>query len=98
LYLSGRYHRLIVHKAKTTTAMAVGRMILELCWHVLNSGLLFVPQRSRSVPCPSTEEDRLIRRLEKLGHRVTAARAMPVVADLDVASANHQSPLPMLLK
>src|SRR5215208_545213 len=39
-YLSGRYHRLIGRKGKKKTAIAVGRVILELCHHLLTRGQL----------------------------------------------------------
>lgn len=71
-YLSGRYHRLIARKGKKKTAIAVGRTILELCHHLLSTGQLYDDQRARAhlSPVPLTEEERLIRKLEKLGHRV----------------------------
>jgi transposase len=76
-YLSGRYHRLIGRKGKKKTAIAVGRAILELCHHLLTSGQLYDDQRARAhlAPVPLTEEARLVRRLEKLGHRVILAPA-----------------------
>jgi transposase len=72
-YLSARYHRLIGRKGKKKTAIAVGRTILELCWQLLTSGQLYDDERARarSAPRVITEEHRLIRQLEKLGHRVT---------------------------
>jgi len=71
-YLSGRYHRLIGRKGKKKTAIAVGRVILELCHHLLTRGQLYDDQRARAhlTHVPLTAEDRLIRRLEQLGHRV----------------------------
>jgi transposase len=72
-YLSQRYHRLIGRKGKKKTAIAVGRTILELCWRLLSTGQLYDDQRARAhlAPVPLTEEQRLVRQLEKLGHRVT---------------------------
>ena len=72
-YLSARYHRLIGRKGKKKTAIAVGRTILELCHHVLSTGQLYDDQRARAALTPTslTEEQRLVRTLEKLGHRVT---------------------------
>jgi transposase len=72
-YLAGRYHRLLVRRGKKRAVVAVGRAILELCHLLLSSGQLYDAQRVRehSTPIPLTEEDRLVRRLEKLGHRVT---------------------------
>jgi transposase len=74
-YLAGRYHRLIGRTGKKKTAIAVGRTILELCHQLLTSGQLYDPQRARPTPVAITEEDRLVRQLEKLGHRVTLAPA-----------------------
>jgi transposase len=71
--LSARYHRLIGHKGKKKTAIAVGRSILELAHLLLSTGQLYDDQRARRPPVRLTEEERLIRRLEKLGHRVTLA-------------------------
>jgi len=72
-YLSARYHRLIGRKGKKKTAIAVGRTILELCHHVLSTGQLYDDQRARAALTPTslTEAQRLVRTLEKLGHRVT---------------------------
>jgi transposase len=73
-YLSGRYHRLIGRRGKKKTAIAVGRSILELCHLLLSTGQLYDDQRARVVAAPTpplTPEQRLVRQLEKLGHRVT---------------------------
>lgn len=72
-YLSGRYHRLMARKGKKKTAVAVGRSILELCHHLLSSGQLYDDARAQARPTSRTrtEEERLVHRLEKLGHRVT---------------------------
>jgi transposase len=70
-YLSGRYHRLMARKGKKKTAMAVGRSILELCHQLLTDGHLYDPQHPRPVAIVTSPEARLVRQLEKLGHRVT---------------------------
>jgi transposase len=72
-YLSGRYHRLIGRRGKKKTAIAVGRSILELCHLLLSTGQLYDDARARAVATPTliTPEERLVRQLEKLGHRVT---------------------------
>jgi len=70
-YLSGRYGRLIGRKGRKKTAIAVGRTILELCHTQLSSGQLYDPQQARPAPVALTEEERLVRRLQKLGHHVT---------------------------
>ena len=71
-FLSGRYHKLIGRRGKKKTAIAVGRTILELCHELLATGQLYDDQRARarSERAPETEEERLVRQLEKLGHRV----------------------------
>lgn len=74
-YLSGRYGRLIGRIGKKKTAIAVGRTILELCHQLLATGQLYDPQQARPTAVRPTEEERLVRRLEKLGHRVTLAPA-----------------------
>jgi transposase len=74
-YLAGRYHRLIARRGKKKAAVAVGRSILELCHQVLRTGQLYDPQQVRLTPVPLAQEDRLVRQLEKLGHRVTVEPA-----------------------
>jgi transposase len=70
-YLSGRYHRLMTRKGTKKTAIAVGRSILELCHQLLTDGHLYDPQHPRPVAIVTSPEARLVRQLEKLGHRVT---------------------------
>jgi transposase len=70
-YLAGRYHRLIGRKGKKRAAVAVGRTILELCHQLLRTGQLYDPQQVRPTPVPLAPEERLVRQLEQLGHRVT---------------------------
>jgi transposase len=72
-YLAARYHRLLVRRGKKKAAIAVGRTILEVCHQVLSTGQLYDDQRllARPTPLPLTAEQRLVRQLEKLGHRVT---------------------------
>ncbi len=70
-YWSGRYHRLMARKGKKKTAIAVGRSILELCHQLLTDGRLYDPQHPRPVGIVTSPEARLVRQLEKLGHRVT---------------------------
>lgn len=69
--LSGRDGRLIARRGKKKAAVAVGRSILELCHTLLSSGQLYDPRQARPTPAPLAAEERLIRQLEKLGHRVT---------------------------
>lgn len=67
--LSRRYHRLIARRGKKKAAVAVGRMILERCYLVLSTGQIY--DDAQATPQPATEAERLVRRLEKLGHHVT---------------------------
>ena len=53
------------------TAIAEGRTILALRYHLLSADQRSNDQRARRTPEPLTEEQRLIRQLEKLGHCVT---------------------------
>jgi transposase len=75
--LSERYHRLMGRKGKKKTAIAVGRQILELCHELLSTGEVYDDARARTRPHGTalTEAQRLVRRLEKLGHRVLLAPA-----------------------
>jgi transposase len=75
--LSARYHRLIGRKGKKKTAIAVGRTILELCYHGLRAGQGYDDARARTQlrSARLTEEQRLVRRLEQLGHHVTLVPA-----------------------
>jgi transposase len=72
-YLAGRYRRLIARRGKKKAAIAVGRTILELCHRLLSAGQDYDPQQAhaRTTRPPLTETDRLVRQLERLGHRVT---------------------------
>lgn len=70
-FLSGRYRRLIGRIGKKKTAVAIGRTILELAHHLLHTGQLYDDQQARQAPTADrSEEQRLVRRLERLGHRV----------------------------
>jgi transposase len=76
-FLSARYHRLVARRGKKRAAVAVGRTILELCHELLTTGQYYddTQARTRSQRVPMTEEERLVKRLERLGHRVTFDRA-----------------------
>jgi transposase len=71
-YLAGRYHRIIARRGKKKAAIAVGRTILEVCHHLLSTGRLYDDQRARArlTSVPLTQEERWVRQLENLGHRV----------------------------
>ena len=68
-YLSETYHRLIARRGKKKAAVAVGRMILEICYHILTTGELYDDTRLRRAPT-MTPQERAVRQLEKLGHKV----------------------------
>jgi transposase len=70
--LSVRYHKLFGRRGKKKTAVAVGRTILELCHVLLSTGQLYDDQRlsAATTRTAEMEERRLIRQLQKLGHRV----------------------------
>jgi transposase len=68
-YLSACYRRLIARRGKQKAAIAVGRMILEQCYHVLATGEPYDDARLRR-PATISPEARLVRQLERLGHRV----------------------------
>lgn len=76
-YLSARYHRLIGRKGKKKTAIAVGRTILEMCYRLLSSGQRYDDAQARLRPTPATltEAQRLVQRLERLGHHVALTPA-----------------------
>ncbi|HET8632963.1 MAG TPA: IS110 family transposase [Gemmatimonadales bacterium] len=71
-WLAARYRRLIGRRGKKKTAIAVGRSILELCYHVLSTAQPYDDRQAHQVAqrTPRSEADRLVRRLERLGHRV----------------------------
>lgn len=69
-YLSDRYARLLRRTGKKKAAVAVGRTILELAHTLLSQGQLYDPQQPRPHPITASPEARLVRQLERLGHRV----------------------------
>ena len=68
--LATRYHRLIGRRGKKKAAIAVGRAILETCHLLLRTGRPYDPQPARLPAAPRSPEARLVRQLERLGHRV----------------------------
>lgn len=68
--LSGRYGQLVRRLGRKKAAVAVGRTILELGYHLLATGTLSDPQHARPKPAPAPAEARLVKHLERLGHRV----------------------------
>jgi len=75
--LAGRDPRRMARRGKQQTAMAVGRTILELGDHGLTTGQVSdaQPARAGADRAPMTAAQRLGRRWEQRGHRVTRAPA-----------------------
>lgn len=75
--LGRRYRRLLARRGKKKAAMAVGRMILERCYLVLSTGQIYDDAQAQiqTQQRQQSEADRLVRRLEKLGHHVTLTPA-----------------------
>jgi transposase len=75
--IAERYHRLIARRGKKTTAVAVGRLILEIAYHLLRTGEAYDDTRGRRrAPDPEREQRILVHRLEALGHQVTRTPAV----------------------
>lgn len=68
-YLSLVYARLTKRKGRKKAGVAVGRLILETIHHLLSTGEYYDDTRIRRQP-ERSEEERLVRRLEQLGHTV----------------------------
>jgi transposase len=70
--LGARYRRLAARRGKKKAAVAVGRVILEVVYHVLSPGECYDDSRVRSLEQgdPLREQRRLVRRLEEMGHQV----------------------------
>ena len=68
-YLADGYRRLAKRRGRKKAAIAVGRLILETCHHLLTTGELYDDTRFQR-PTMISPEERLVRQLEKLGHRV----------------------------
>jgi hypothetical protein len=72
-YLSAQYARLRGRRGPKKAAVAVGHSILVICYHVLERKVPYEDlgedhfQRRR---CDQAQAKRLVRQLEKLGHRV----------------------------
>ena len=75
--LGARYRRLTARRGKKKAAVAVGRLILELAYHLLSTGELYADEYARSVVQGDREREqrRLVRRLEAMGHHVTLSPA-----------------------
>jgi transposase len=70
--LGARYRRLAARRGKKKAAVAVGRLILEVIYHVLSTGECYDDSRIRTLERgdPLREQRRLVRRLEEMGHQV----------------------------
>jgi transposase len=77
--LGQRFRRLTARRGKRKAAMAVGRQILEICYHLLSTGESYQDQRVQphNWPAARPHVQRLVRQLEQLGHVVTLAPAVP---------------------
>ncbi len=75
--LAARYHGMIRRRGKKRTAVAVGRTILEIAWHILATGEAYDDRRCRirDPRDPVREQHRLVARLEQLGHHVSLTPA-----------------------
>lgn len=75
--LGTRFRRLAARRGKKRAAVAIGRVILELVYHVLTTGHPYDDTLVRAIEQDDTsqEQRRLIRRLEELGHQVVLAPA-----------------------
>ena len=75
--LAARYRGMIGRRGRKKTAVAVGRMILEIAYHLLSTGEPYDDLRGRPRPAPDPlrEQRRLITRLEQMGHHVTLTPA-----------------------
>ena len=69
-YLSELFARLMKRKGRKRAGIAVGRIILETIHRLLSTGELYDDTRFRRQSA-LTEEARLVRKLEQLGHTVT---------------------------
>jgi transposase len=76
-YLAARYHRIAARRGKKKAAVAVAHSILLIAYHLLRDGTTYqdlggnyYDERDRRAV-----ERRLVRRLERLGHRVTLTPA-----------------------
>ena len=72
-YLSTQYHRLAARRGKKRAVVALGHTLLVIVYHVLKEGATYrelgADYLDRLQPERLTRQ--LVRRLEKLGHKVT---------------------------
>jgi transposase len=73
-YLSVRHARISKRRGKQRAAIATGHAILVACWYVLTHGVHYQDLGTGHLASrlsPEVEAQRLVRRLEAIGHRVT---------------------------
>ena len=83
--LKARYHRLVLRfggyrnpAAKKRAIVAIAHTLAVITWHVLTTGTAYAdlgPDFYATRSDPAKEAQRLIARLEALGHKVTLAPA-----------------------
>jgi transposase len=75
--LGRRFRRLTGRRGKRKAAVAIGRQILEICYHLLSTGEYYDDQRVASNTSSDAEQEqqRLVRKLQQLGHVVTLTPA-----------------------
>ncbi len=95
--LKAMYYRLVARRGKPRAAVAVGRKLLEIAYHLLLRGTTYEElgedYLDRSDPVRTTK--RLVQRLEALGYRVSLTAREGVAAFADVLSGStvpHPTP------
>ena len=71
-YLSAQYRRLAARRGKKRALVAVGHTILVVVYHILKDGTRFQELGAEYLDRlePERQTRQLVRRLEKLGHKV----------------------------
>ena len=72
-YLSAQYRRLAARRGKKRALVAVGHTILVVVYHILKDGTRYQELGAEYLDRlePERQTRQLVRRLEKLGHKVT---------------------------
>ena len=72
-YLAAQYQRLAGRRGRKRALIAVGHTLLEIIWHVLKKGTTYVELGPTFLDQLNPERLRrqLVKRLERLGHKVT---------------------------
>jgi transposase len=77
-YFGAQYRRIARRRGPNKAAVAVAHSLLDLVWHLLSTGEPFADLGAdyfQQRHDPEREARRLVRQLERLGHRVTLAPA-----------------------